>query len=76
MRKLSDSRGTLINTEQCVENVGTNRFDLVLIAATRSREIKRQHRESENREYIFPNVTALLEIQEGKIGKDYLKKVK
>jgi DNA-directed RNA polymerase omega subunit len=76
MRKLSDSRGTLIDTEQCVENVGTNRFDLVLIAASRSREIRRQHKESEKREHIFPIITALQEIQEGKIGKEYLSKVK
>ena len=76
MRKLSDSRGTSINTEQCVENVGTNRFDLVLIAAERAREIKRQNKESEKREHIFPNVTALLEIQNGEIGREYLKKVR
>jgi DNA-directed RNA polymerase omega subunit len=76
MRKLSDSRGTLINTEQCVENVGTNRFDLVLIATARAREIRRQHRESEKREHIFPIVTALQEIQEGKVGKEYLAKVR
>jgi DNA-directed RNA polymerase omega subunit len=76
MRKLSDSRGTLIDTEQCVKNVGTNRFDLVLIAASRSREIRRQHKESEKREHIFPIITALQEIQEGKIGKEYLSKVK
>jgi len=76
MRKLSDSRGTLIDTEQCVENVGTNRFDLVLIAASRSREIRRQHKESEKREHIFPIITALQEIQEGKIGKEYLSRVR
>jgi DNA-directed RNA polymerase subunit K/omega len=74
--KVSDSRGTLIDTEQCVVNTGANRFNLVLIAAARSREIRRQHRESESREHIFANVTALLEIQEGKIGQDYLRKVK
>ena len=74
--KVTDSRGTLINTEQCVTNIGENRFNLVLIAAARSREIRRQHKDSESREHIFANVTALLEIQEGKIGKEYLRKVR
>ena len=74
--KVTDSRGTLINTENCVENVGANRFNLVLIAAARAREIRRQHKDSESREHVFANVTALLEIQEGKVGSEYLKKVK
>jgi DNA-directed RNA polymerase omega subunit len=76
MRKLSDSRGTGIDTDKCVTNAGENRFDLVLIAAARSREIKRHNQESTKREHIFPIITALEEIQEGKIGKEYLKRVK
>jgi DNA-directed RNA polymerase omega subunit len=43
------SRGPSIDTEKCVENVGGNRFDLVLIATERAREIKRQHQESDKR---------------------------
>ena len=74
--KVTDSRGTLINTENCVENVGANRFNLVLIAAARAREIRRQNKDSESREHVFANVTALLEIQEGKVGSEYLKKIK
>jgi DNA-directed RNA polymerase omega subunit len=70
------SRGPGIDTELCVENVGSGRFDLVLIATARAREIRRQHRESDKREHIFPIVTALQEIQEGKIGKEYLSKVR
>ena len=71
------SRGTEINTDLCVTNVGENRFDLVLIAAARAREIKRQHLESTKREHIFPIVSALLEIQDGKIDPlTYIKKVK
>jgi DNA-directed RNA polymerase omega subunit len=70
------SRGPEINTEQCVKNVGDGRFDLVLIASARAREIRRQHRESDKREHIFPVVTALEEIQAGKIGKEYLLKVR
>jgi DNA-directed RNA polymerase omega subunit len=76
MTPKSESRGTLLNNELCVENVGGNRFNLVLIAAERSREIKRQNKDSNNREHVYSSVTALSEIQEGKIGEDYLRKLK
>ena len=69
------SRGTEINTEQCVSNIG-GRFDMVIIAAARAREIRRQNKESDKREHVFPIVTALLEIQEGKIGPEYIKRIK
>ena len=75
-RPLELSRGPGINTEQCVANAGGNRFNLVLIAAARSREIARQHRHEEKQEYISSAVSALLEIQDGKIGTEYLKKVR
>jgi DNA-directed RNA polymerase subunit K/omega len=70
------SRGPSINLEQCVEMSGGDRFNLVLMASIRSREISRQHKNSENREHIYPNVSALLEFQEGKIGPEYIKKVR
>jgi len=70
------SRTSTIDNEQCVINSGGNRFNLVLIAAIRVREIRRQHRESQKREHIYPTLTALAEIQEGKIGKEYLRKVR
>ena len=76
MKKLSLSRGPSINTDLCVENVGNNRFNLILIAAHRAREIKRQQSESTKREHLYSNVTALLEIQEGKIGAEYLKRIR
>ena len=72
----SVSRGTLLDNEQCVENVGGNRFNLVLIAAERSREIKRQNKDSDKREHVYSAITALAEIQQGKIGEDYLRKLK
>jgi DNA-directed RNA polymerase subunit K/omega len=76
MKKTANSRGTQLDNEQCVENVGGNRFDMVLIAAARSKEIKRKNMASERRDHIFPGVTALLEIQNGEIGREYLKKIK
>ncbi len=52
-----------------------NRYDLVLIASIRARELRRGYKplvETNN----TPIVTALNEIEQGKIGIDYLKKVK
>jgi DNA-directed RNA polymerase omega subunit len=69
------SRGPEVDTDMCVANIG-NRYDLVLVAATRAKEIKRQHRDSMKREHVHSNITALLEIQTGKIGSEYLKRVK
>ncbi len=77
MKKPSSlSRGTEINLEQCVENAGGNRFDLVIMASARARELARRHKHDERKEHIHPTVTALLEFQSGKFNKDYLKRVK
>ena len=62
------------SSEKAVEQVG-NRFDLVLIASVRARELKRGYLPliiSDNK----PAVTALNEIEQGKIGREYLQKVK
>jgi DNA-directed RNA polymerase omega subunit len=69
------SRGPSVDTDLCVEMAG-NRFDLVIMAAARVRELSRQHKHSEGREHLYPIVTALKEIQEGKIGREYLKRVR
>ncbi len=42
--KLTDSRGPNIDTQKCVEQAGGNRFDLVLIATVRARELSRRHK--------------------------------
>jgi DNA-directed RNA polymerase subunit omega len=63
-----------LTSELAVEQVG-NRFDLVLIASIRSRELKKGHMplvSSKN----GPNVTALREIEAGKIGREYLEKLR
>lgn len=62
-----------ITSQKAAEAVG-NRFDLVLIAAARTRELKKNYAPKvlcEN----GPAVTALREIEAGLIGRDYLKKV-
>jgi DNA-directed RNA polymerase subunit K/omega len=67
------SRGPSIDNEKCVEVAG-NKYDLILMASARSREISRQTRS--NPVYVNANVSALLEIQDGKIGREYLSKVR
>jgi DNA-directed RNA polymerase subunit K/omega len=74
MKPRIDSRSPVIDTEKCVRQVGDLRYDLVLIAAQRLRELKRQHRE--DNKYISA-IDALLEVQGGQINHaDYFAKVK
>jgi len=76
-KPLDLSRGPGVDTEVCTINAGGNRFDLVLIASERAREIRRQHKDSDKREHVHSIVTALEEIQRGEIDpRKYLNKVK
>jgi DNA-directed RNA polymerase subunit omega len=61
-------------SEDAVNMIG-NRFDLVLIASHRVRELKRGHRSTLNTK-AGPTVTALQEIEVGIIGREYLKRVR
>ena len=63
-----------IDTDKCVENVG-NRFDLVLVASVRARELRRGHAKHVQGINSI-NITALKEIEAGFIGREYLKKVR
>lgn len=68
-----ESRSGEINTERCVENAG-GRYDLVIAAAQRLREMKR--RAKETNQYITA-IDALKEVQSGTFNTiDYLAKVK
>lgn len=63
-----------LTSQAAVEMVG-NRFDLVLIASHRARELKRGDMPrvpSKN----GPNITALREIEAGKVGREYLEKIR
>lgn len=74
MKKKTDSRGPQIDTEQCIKNAGGNRFDHVIIASEKLRELRRQNQHSGK--YITA-VDALLEVQEGKVDPlEYLAKAK
>lgn len=62
-----------ITSQKAVEAIG-NRFELVLVATARARELKHNYAPkilSKN----GPLVTALREIEAGLVGRDYLNKI-
>lgn len=63
----------LVDTDRCVANIG-NRFDMILVACIRARELKRGHKPKVIT-HSKSVVAALEEIQAGHIGRDYLKKI-
>lgn len=68
------SRGPQVDTEKCIKNVDNNRFNLILIVAARARELARQNRA--NGTHTNEIVPSLLEVQSGKIGVEYLRKIR
>ena len=68
-----ESRSSEIDLERCVENAG-GRYDLVVAAAQRLREMKRRARETNG--WVTP-IDALKEVESGTFNMtDYLAKVK
>ena len=68
-----ESRSGEIDTERCVEHAG-GRYDLVIAAAQRLREMKRRARETNA---MVTPIDALKEIHSGSFNMiDYLAKVK
>lgn len=63
-----------ITSQAAVEAVG-NRFDLVLIASQRVRELKNGHVPKVTSKN-GATVTALREIEQGHVGREYLKRVR
>ena len=61
-------------SEEAALMVGS-RFDLVLIASQRVRELKRGHQPKIVTK-AGPVVTALQEIEKGLVGRDYLKRIR
>jgi DNA-directed RNA polymerase subunit K/omega len=69
-----ESRNGQIDTELCVKHAG-GRYDLVIAASQRLREMKRRARDT-NQQYMTP-IDALLEAQAGQLNMiDYMAKVK
>ena len=69
---MSESRARY-TSEEAVNQVG-NRFDLILIATQRVRELKNGHRAKLTTK-AGPVVTALEEIEAGLVGREYLKRL-
>lgn len=59
-----------LTSETAVQQIGS-RYDLVLVAARRARELNRGWRPLVKSDHD-PVVTALLEVEAGLIGRDYL----
>ena len=73
MKSRIESRSSQIDTERCVEHCG-GRYDLVIAAAQRLREMKRRARELGT--HVTP-IDTLLEVQAGQLNViDYMIKVK
>ena len=64
-----------LDNDKCVEQVGGNRFDLVLIASARARELSRGHKKMVST-VNSTTITALREIEEGHVGREYLKRIR
>lgn len=64
-----------ITSEDAVNMVG-NRYDLVLIASARARELRKGYAPKIDPKHHRPIVTALNEVEQGFIGREYLNKVK
>ena len=64
----------MVDVDVCTKNIG-NRFNLVLAATQRARELKRGHRKLTSGT-DGPIISALKEIEEKKIGVEMLRKIK
>ena len=65
-----------ISSEEAVNQIG-NRFDLVLVASQRARELKNGSNQRVDGKDASPTITALREIEQGKYTKsEYLTKLK
>jgi DNA-directed RNA polymerase subunit omega len=61
-----------LTSEHAVDALG-NRYDLVLVASQRARELRRGHAPKIVTKY-GPMITSILEIEEGLVGNEYLLK--
>jgi DNA-directed RNA polymerase omega subunit len=76
-----DKLGREIDTDLALTNIGGNQFEMILIAATRAREIESTRRIAQQADpklkYRNRTVSAALqEVEEGKVGREYLGKVR
>lgn len=68
------------DTEKAATNVGS-RYNMILVACERAREINEERekaaRKGEHNTYVYgPCVTAITEIENGLVGREYLQKLR
>lgn len=66
------SRTHMLNIQEARIHSGGSQYEMVLIAAMRAREIAYQDPAREN---LNASIEALLELQEGHVGRHYLNKL-
>ena len=72
---MSESRARY-TSQEAVDMIG-NRFEMVLIACARVRELKRGHKSRLDKPVkAGTTVIALMEIEKGLVGREYLKQVR
>jgi DNA-directed RNA polymerase omega subunit len=64
---MNHSRTPQIDMEKCINNSGCNKFEMILLAAARAKQIRKKNPDSLKHEHTHAAVTALLEIQENKL---------
>ena len=69
-------RTSTLDMQECIKNSGGNRYSLIVMAAARAREIRKENASSDKFEHLHPAVTALREFQDGKLDSTYMKKIK
>lgn len=75
-----DIFSTEIDVQKCVENVGGNQFQMILVAAARAREIASRRniavRNNPNERFKTKIITeALDDVEQGRAGIEYLDKL-
>ena len=69
------SRTLEVDVEKCVELIGDRNL-MVVIATARAKELQRAARYREDQVYRSPAIDALLDIQNGVIDIEYIRKMK
>jgi DNA-directed RNA polymerase omega subunit len=69
------SRTPQIDIQTCTKNAGGNKYDLILIAAARAREMAQQNKKKGLHHEDPVPVSALLEVQNGELGIEGLDQV-
>ena len=74
MKTKIESRSSSVDVERCVAQVGSGRYDMILIASQHLRELKYAARNTPER-YVTP-IDALKDIENGQVdAQEYINKI-